>query len=87
MIAFRRGRWLFRSVAGIATVLLIAALYVLSIGPAYWLMCRGWLDPGVYQFVYQPIYYFYRFPLFEEIVEWYALSRVGGKDPGFRRPP
>lgn len=39
----------------VAALFLLPVLYVLSIGPAYWLLCRGQLSGETLHFVYRPV--------------------------------
>ena len=59
-------------------VLLLPVAYVLSGGPAIWLVHHNRLDPLTYCAIYEPLAAFaYNHPTFNAVMNWY-LSWWGG---------
>jgi hypothetical protein len=55
-----------------AVVVLSPILYLLSVGPAYWLMRQGYVSNAV-DWIYAPIGLLgYFFPPFQDAMDWYA---------------
>lgn len=52
---------------------LVIVLYVLSVGPAYWLVCRETISPDVYNVYTGPARYLLMktFPAYERYVIWW----------------